>query len=214
MRYLALGIFLAAALLTPAAFADWSWQTFELVPVNNSAVLPGADPLVPDFNDGSYFTFDLMILNHNTYFSTAVIGAALTGPSEFFLHPDGDLRTPAPELVAQYPALEYDTFFEGGPGAQIDFLFPTIESQYMDVTWYAWDDHYYSDDPYRIARFSFQLLEHGTATFTLEGWSHDPQTSGIYEPIGPFEITVEYLPEPGMCALLAGGGLFLARRRG
>jgi hypothetical protein len=33
----------------------------DLVPVDNSAVVPGNDSEVPDFNDGSYFTFDLVI---------------------------------------------------------------------------------------------------------------------------------------------------------
>lgn len=203
-------------ILLSLANLEASWQTFELIPVDNSAVLPGADTLVPDFNDGSYFTFDLMITNHGvTRFDTALVEAALTGPSEFFIHPAGDRLSPAPSLIAQYPALEYDTFFEGGPGAQCYFA-PgelNIAPQYLLAGWYVWRDYYYGAY-HRIARFSIHFLEPGTSTFTLEGVSWDPMTSGILDPIGPFTIPIEFAPEPTTLALLACGVLFSALRRG
>lgn len=192
-------------------------HTFELIPVDNSAVPPGADTLVPNFNDGSYFTYDLMITTHGTtWFASASIEAALTGPTEFFLHPAGDRLTPSPDLIVQYPALEYDTFFEGGPGALCAFA-PgelTTEPQYLDVGWFVWDNDYHASNHHRIARISIHFLEPGASTFTLEGDSWDPTTSSILYPIGPFTIPIEYAPEPGTLALLACGALFGARRRG
>lgn len=191
-----------------------AWQTFELIPVNNSAVLPGADTLVPDFNDGSYFTFDLMVTHHGqTYFDSALVEATLTGPAEFFLHPAGDQLFPSTDLIAQHPALEYDTYFEGGPGAKCRLVFPILEPQYLNVGWFVWDDYCYSTNYHRIARVSVHFLEAGAAQFDLAGVSVDPTAPGLLEQIGPFSIPIEYAPEPGMFTLLAVGGLLAARRR-
>lgn len=205
-----------AVAMALGATLEASLHTFELIPVDNSAVLPGADALVPDFNDGSYFTFDLMITTHGTtWFASASIEAALTGPAEFFLHPAGDRLTPSPDLIAQYPALEYDTFFEGGQGALCSFA-PgelTTEPQYLDVGWYVWDNDYHASNHHRVARISIHFLEPGVSTFTLEGDSWDPTTSSILYPIGPFTIPLEYIPEPATLALLAGAGLLVALRR-
>jgi len=203
---------IAALVLLPARLLADPSQTFELVAVDNSAVLPGSDSLVPAFNDGSYFTFDLMITTVDADFDVADAEASLTGPSVFFEHPAGGFVPPTEDLVAQYPAVEFDTFFDGGPGSVVDGAFFVHEPQLIHAGW--WDSEaYLPNDTYRIARFSFQFLEPGTATLTVEGSSHLPPGHATLTPIGPLTVSVDYVPEPSMLALLALGGPLSLRRR-
>ncbi len=199
--------------MAPRALGD-GLQTFELVAVDSSAVLPGEDTLVPDFNDGSYFTFDLMVTTVNADFHLAGVDATLTGPAEFFQHPAGGLVPPAPNLVEQYPAVEFDVFFDAGPGSDPWVLLDDLvqEAQFIHATWFDTEVDL-PNDTYRIARFSFHFLDVGSATLSVEGRSHDPAGSGgAWFPIGPLEVSV-YYPEPSSLALLALAGL-LGQRRG
>jgi hypothetical protein len=198
------------ATLSVDALADYS-QSFELVPVQNDTVLPGDDPLVPDFNDGSYFTFDLMITTVDCDFEGASVEATLTGPTAFFQHPAGGHVPPDPNLVAQYPAVEFDIFFDGGPGSMVGVdLFE--RPQFIQAIWLDLGADL-PNDTYRIARFSFQFDQPGTATLTLEGYSLDPHSYSLLIPFGPLVVSVDYVPEPATLAPLTLGGLLTLRRR-
>lgn len=188
---------------------------FELVPVDSGAVLPGDDSFVPDFNDGSYFTFDLMITTTpGTHFDVAEADAMLTGSAQFFQHAAGGPVPPDDSVIAQYPAVEFDSYFDGGgrPVAIVDGSL-VEEPQFIHAAWYG-GASYPPAGTYRVARFSFRFLEAGAATLAVEGRSHDPLGSGgAWWPIGPLDVTVEYAPEPGALALLTLGGIAALRRR-
>jgi len=204
----------ALMLLTvvPAALGE-HLQTFDLLGVDNSALLPGEDTLVPDFNDGSYFTFDLMVTTVNADFHLAGVDATLTGPAEFFQHPAGGLVPPDPNVVEQYPAVEFDVFFDAGPGSDPWVLLDDLveEAQFIHATWFDTEVDL-PNDTYRIARFSFHFLDIGTATLTVEGDSVNPLGGPYYFHIGPLEVCM-YYPEPSSLALLTLAGLLALRRR-
>ena len=207
-------VILALAVL-PAGALGVSSMTFHLAPADSSSVLPGDDPLVLSFNDGSYFTFDLMITTVDTYFIGAAIDATLTGPSEFFQHPEGGLVPPDPNLVQQYPAVEFDSFFDGGPANRIFVAWESLvqEAQFIHADWGVDGGWYTGDGTYRIARFSFHFLAPGTAALAVEGVTVNPFSPGPLIPIGPLVVSVDYVPEPSMPALLTLGGLLGLRRR-
>ena len=204
---------IAALVLLPARLvADYS-QTFDLVPVDSSAVVPGDDSLVPDFNDGSYFTFDLMITTQQSYFLAAEMQATLDGPAEFFQHPIGGEVPPDPNLLADYPAVEFDTFLDAGGRDDPVYVEPPYveEPQFIHAYWWSAGGANPPDGTYRIARLSFRFSEPGTATLHVSGESWD--SPGYHMcPIGPFTIPVEYVPEPSMLALLTLAGLLGPRR--
>jgi hypothetical protein len=198
-------------MLPAGALADYS-QSFELVPVQNDTVLPGDDPLVPDFNNGSYFTFDLMITTVDCDFQAAGVDATLTGPTVFFQHSAGGDVPPDPNLVAQYPAVEFDIFFDGGPGSLVG-VWLVEGPQFIRADWCDLGADL-PNNTYRIARFSFQFDQAGTATLTVAGHSLDPHSGGgVLMPFGPLVVSVDYVPEPGTLALLALGAFLTLRRR-
>ena len=198
--------------MAPGARGD-GLHTFELAAIDNSAVLPGEDALVLDFNDGSYFTFDLIVTTVDADFYAAELDATLMGPAEFFQHPAGGLVPPDPNLVEQYPAVEFDTFFDAGPGSDPWVLLDDLveEPQFIHATWFDTEVDL-PNDTYRIARFSFHFLDIGTATLTVEGDSVNPNGSPYFFHIGPLEVSM-YYPEPSSLALLTLGGLLSLRRR-
>jgi hypothetical protein len=206
------GVMSALLLFTmaPATLAD---QTFDLVSVDNSAVLPGEDTLVPDFNDGSYFTFDVMITTQQSYFLAAEMQATLEGPAEFFQHPIGGEVPPDPNLLADYPAVEFDTFLDAGGRDDPVYVVPPYveEPQFIHAYWWSAGGPNPPEGTYRIARLSFRFTEPATATLHVSGESWD--SPGYHMcPIGPFTIPVEYVPEPSMLALLSLAGLLRLRR--
>ncbi len=64
------------------------------------------DPLVPDFNDGGYWTVDLMVHVYNDDDWTRTYGQATLDKGVFFEHPLGDDTPPLAASVNLYPALE------------------------------------------------------------------------------------------------------------
>lgn len=209
MVVLVLGV---SALSVPADAFDFI--TIDLVEVDNSAVLPGDDSLVPDFNDSLYFTFDLMITTTGPrYFYAAAADASLTGPAEFFQHPAGDRVPPESATIAQYPAVEFDTYFDGGGRtAGVAWESYVEEPQFIHADWGGTGD-YPPAGTYRIARYTVHFLEPGSTTLTVEGVTVAPLSPGILIPFGPFTVPIEYIPEPGALALLALGGFAALRRR-
>jgi len=98
---------LVVVLLTASTITQADIQTD--VNVYQPNVEPGSDPAVPDFNDGSCWVVDLMVdVYGNDDWTSSQIAADLWGGS-FFYHPLGDRTPPTAELVAEHPALEYDT---------------------------------------------------------------------------------------------------------
>jgi hypothetical protein len=180
----------------------------ELVPVDNTAVVPGDDSQVPDFNDGSYFTYDLVVLvpvDDDWQITTAE--ATISGPATFFQHPSAGDVAPDGSLIAQYPAVEFDSYFSGAPGTFPGFA----DGPYNQPTSITadWFDVVLADvDQYPIARFSVQWTGTEAATLTVDGQSAAASTQFPWV----FRLTAT-IPEPGAFLLLSLGALGVARRR-
>jgi len=103
------------------------------------AVVPGSDPLVPDFNDGAYFTVDLIVTvyGEDDWTSTAAV-AELRG-GFFFEHPLGGDTPPDPGLFDEYPALEWDSHYASSQAGEDPLLGGEVinEHMYRDATWFA-----------------------------------------------------------------------------
>ncbi len=123
----------AALALCAGAHADMShyYRVFQ------PDVTEGSDSMHPNFNDGTYYTFDLMatITGGDDWTSSAVT-ASLNGGS-FFLHALGDRTPAAAALVLDFPALEFDTMVmstESSGGANVpDYADPDG----LAITWVA-----------------------------------------------------------------------------
>jgi hypothetical protein len=179
----------------------------DFVAVDNSAVLPGDDSQVPDFNDGSYFTFGLVVtlIGDDDWTATGV-EATITGPATFFQHPSGGDGPPDAGLIAQYPAVEFDSYFSGAPDLPFfHAVDPINDPTFISATWYdmAWS----AFDQYAIARFTVHWLGGQAATIAVDGSSSIASTSGFR----PFNFVVT-IPEPGTLTLLALGALAFFRR--
>ena len=216
---------LASVLISALAASAHGWVGYDLVPVENGTVWPGEDPAVPDFNDGSYYTFDLVGIVFSRpewggdHWLGAIVTATIDGPGTFFLHPEGSDIPSDPNLVSQYPALEFDTYFPtmsgglpwfppgspsySGPGGGI---ITQIDAEWQD----ARPSQSYYEGTFQLARFTVQHLGSEPLTLTLAGVGAT-YSSGALFPIGPFVVTI---PEPSSLPLLALGALpVLIRRR-
>ncbi|HET6497268.1 MAG TPA: PEP-CTERM sorting domain-containing protein [Thermoleophilia bacterium] len=181
-------------------------------------VTPGADPLVPDFNDGTYYTCDLRIVvdgveNEWMWTSSAAHGSIDAGV--FFEHPVGANGPPMAAFVAIYPALEYDSFYaavEANPANQPPYKVPSFagdvinEAQYREAVWFDTPPNDGLGD-WLVARYTVHLTE-GTALFHVYG-DHTTLGGGGY--LYPYDLSC-VIPEPASLALL-GLGLTLIRRR-
>lgn len=208
---------LGAIFACAIAPASYGWLTHDFVPVDNSGVRPGDDPLVPDFNDGSYFTFDLVVTiledpppSPPDDWEAGTVVATIDGPAAFFQHPIGGDVVPDPGQVEDYPALEFDSYFAGAPGEPIVFVEgPVSESRFISATWF--DTAYPDVDSYPIVRFTVHWPGPEEAVLTIEGASLASNAQGDVEPF-VFALTV---PEPTGLTLLGVGGagaLWLGRR--
>jgi hypothetical protein len=178
------------------------------MPVDNSAVLPGDDSQVPDFNNGSYFTFDLVItLIGIDDWRVTSMEATISGPAVFFQHPSGGDVPPDQDLIAQCPAVEFDSYFSGAPDLPFYFAFgPVNEPTYVSADWY--DTSWSALDEFAIARLTVHWLGGEPATLSVNG------VTGVSSSEMPwsFDFTVP-IPEPGALSLLALGALASLRRR-
>ena len=200
-KLVAVALVLAAG---PFAMGDVLHQ---LVVVPND-VTPGSDPFHGDFNDGTYFTYDLQVVITDGGDPpepddwTSTFAEAWTDGT-FFDHALGSHGPPNHLLFVMYPALEFDTFLT------MPSSFPNTDSMWApgwagDPEWYPqyirmlWFDT--SDDGngvYTIARYTV----HGSDFLHVCGSSTVRSTGG--EP-WHFDLTV---PEPSSLALLALLGL-------
>jgi len=169
------------------------------------------DPLVPDFNDGSYWTVDLMVHVYNDNDWTSTYGKATLDKGVFFEHPLGDDTPPLAAWVNLNPALEYDSFYASTeadlgnqpPYKDPHFVDPVINKpQYREALWFDTPPNGGLGDSL-VARYSVKIAaDQLPATLHLEG-----------RHLHPYEFTI-VIPEPDALALLGLGlGLALIRRR-
>ena len=148
---------------------------FQVVAVDNSSVQPGDDPEAPEFAGGvTHFSFDLLVIvTDGNDWTAAQAEAALTEPAlEFFYHRLGDYHTPSrAELVAVYPALEFDTMvmttrsYPGNspPNADPDMYIGSFRAQAISVeAWFGIPPNG-GDGVATIARYTI-VVPDGSAT--------------------------------------------------
>jgi hypothetical protein len=201
----------ALAVLAAEAAVARGQIWFDFVPVDSSGVSPGDDTLVPDFNDGSYFTFDLRVTHGATdALWAAQATATLDGPAVFFQHPRGGDLPADPGQIELYPALEFDSFFDVPSGDLVfDFDFPVNEPQRIEAIWYDIGNRVPGGGPYVIARYTAHWQGGPPTLLTVEGVAGSIMSGDLWY-IGPFVVTI---PEPSAFMLLAFGAATIFRRR-
>ena len=88
----------AAVLLTTTAVGWADCFLYTDVVMYQPEVPPGSDPLVPDFNDGSYWTVDVIVTVYGDDDWTATSASASLEDAFFFEHPLGGDTQPDPDL--------------------------------------------------------------------------------------------------------------------
>jgi len=209
-KILALG---AALALCAGAYADI--ETY-LDCFYQPEVTPGDDNIVPDFNDGTYYTIDLRVIVCNDDDWTSAEATARIDGAKFFDHPLND-ETP-PWIMGQrlYPALEFDSFYcsteadlyNNPPYTDPRFAEEHHEAQYRHAVWFDVPPNG-GEGAFLIARYTIKALpEDLPVTFHVQG--RNTTFDGGGTPY-PFQFTC-VIPEPGSLALL-GLGLTVIRRR-
>ncbi len=208
----------AIALLVGASTA--LGNSMELVEVDNTT--GNADSLYPAFDDAGWRTFDLVVNVDagDDWLATSAHPAGVVQPGEvvfgsyhgqgtqtdgaFFQHSLGSNNDPNPALVAVYPALAFDSFFDSptdildgsGPGGFA--AGPDWTDQTLYAVWFDTPDTGGGD--FTIARFTFQ------GDLWVEGYTQFKSAGGEL-----FGYSLTTVPAPGSLALLALAGLI--RRR-
>jgi hypothetical protein len=175
------------------------------------------DPLVPDFNYGSYWTVDLMVQVYNNDDWGCTWGEATLSDGTFFEHPLGDDTPPLAAWVNLNPALEYDSFYAATepdlgnqpPHKDPHFVDPVINKpQYREALWFDTPPNGGVGD-FLIARYTTKIApEQLPATLHLWGAHTTLNFGGTLHMYNLWVV----VPEPTSLALL-GLGLMLVRRR-
>jgi hypothetical protein len=138
-----------------------------MIPIDNSSVGLGDDPLAPAFDGGvTHFTFDLQVNIEDPWgdWCAALIDSSLTAPDvEFFLHPmDLGGGSPNPQMFTVYPALEFDSYWcgasvisPGESGALAGIVELLRTSTEMSAFWFDVEDT--GDGIFTIMRFTIVM---------------------------------------------------------
>jgi hypothetical protein len=172
------------------------------------------DPLVPDFNDGSYWAVDLMVHVYNDDDWTSTYATATLDKGVFFEHPLGDDTPPPAAWVNLNPALEYDSFY-AAPDADLGnqppykdphFVDPVVNKpQCREALWFDVPPNG-GDGDFLVARYTMQVpAEQLPAMLHLWGSHATSENQGYLTPYNLWVV----IPEPGSLALL--GFLLLGR---
>jgi len=192
----------AVALVLAAGSFAMGDVLHQLVVVPND-VEPGSDPDHGDFNDGTYFTYDLQVVITDGGDPpepddwTSTFAEAWTDGT-FFEHAYGSNGPPNPGLFSIWPALEFDTFLT------MPSSFPNTDSsecpglagddwhsQYIRMLWFDTSDD--GNGTYTIARFT----THGSDYLRVAGCTRIKSTGGE---LHYYDLEI---PEPASLALLA-----------
>jgi len=174
------------------------------------------DAYVPDFNDGNYWTVDLLVQARHNDDWTSTYGVAALDKGVFFEHPLGDDTPSLAILVDRHPALEYDSFYAATesdlgnrpPYKDPRFVDPIInEPSYRETIWFERPPNGGVAEAL-IARYTVKIApEQLPATLDLMG----THTTTNHECLFPYTFAVT-IPEPAALALFALGAVLVRRR--
>ncbi len=121
------------------------------------AVVPGSDPLVPDFNDGSYYTVDFIVSVYGDDDWTSTWATAELRGGFFFEHPLGGDTLPDPDLFDEYPALEWDSYYASTQDGEDPFFAGPVTSErmYREASWFGVPPNG-GDGTVVLARYTFK----------------------------------------------------------
>ncbi|MFO0837616.1 MAG: PEP-CTERM sorting domain-containing protein [Phycisphaerae bacterium] len=225
--------FLASvAVLSLAAMAQATITT-ALIPVfGNAPVTHVPNPvsgvaadLIPqgfNINDGTYYSFDLMVTvdpgDDWTQSSTSGTGGAHMAGGSFFDHPlnlgtsSGD-NPPSAGLLPLVPSLGYDSYYQSTDSTTPSYA-GSLNNTASDrtATWFSTPPNA-GPGTWRVARFTVKVDPSNIGPNTIlrvRGVHTTRVGSGT---LFPFDVAAA-VPEPSTLALVALGGLFgLIRRR-